>query len=512
MIDRRPLHRGRARRVGRRSVDSNSEIRRPPEALRFDEGRHRRGRASGRTIRPAGPASGGPQSSLASEQPFADSPLDDVGLEPARISAVDAKVTGPQDSLPPTSVVASPSKPRALRNGVWLSLGSLINQTATMLLFLAVARAAGPTAFGPVVAAIGLATIAVDLTDLGLSSRLLRDLSRKPSTLGLVRSAVEARAVTIFVVATAWILLSPVLARRIEMTSVWMLAGYTALFSAESLAIVPLKAAGRMRSVGLIIATDRVVATTTGLLLLLAGVRPTVALTISLATGAAAGCTLALVRWPAGQVRELIRTSNHGKLRDAWRGTFSFGITGLLTDLQLADAAIVQAFAGPTAAGLLAVPARLTGPIGTVSASFSAALFPSVAALEGNQRRQREELLSGAWLLVPLSLGLVLLWFAAPSLIPGLFGQAYEKSGQLLRLFLPGILLASINAPLASYLQARGDERYVAQVVAITVLSSFVALALLAARFGATGGPLTYLGLEVAVTASLLARIFRGSS
>jgi O-antigen/teichoic acid export membrane protein len=179
-----------------------------------------------------------------------------------------------------------------------------------------------------------------------------------------------------------------------------------------------------------------------------------------------------------------------------WRKSASFGITALATQAQKLDVIIVGALAGPVAAGIFAVPARLTGPLGLLPSAFSAALFPQMSREQIDTSGLQEGRALAAMMAL-VSGSLMLVYIFADPIVTLTLGDQYRASVEVLRIYLVGMGLASLNQPLAVILQARHDERYVARATTFGAIAGLVFVALGAWAGDATGAASGFVALQI---------------
>jgi O-antigen/teichoic acid export membrane protein len=132
-------------------------------------------------------------------------------------------------------------------------------------------------------------------------------------------------------------------------------------------------------------------------------------------------------------------------------------------------------------------------------------VFPRASREEGsiwtNEFRRGVALLLAALLAITVPLFL----FAVPLTVT-LLGEPYRASAEVLRVILAGMLLATVNQPLAAALQARGYEYFVAATIAVSAALGLIAIAIGAYLGGAAGGAIGFVVLQFSILAALLMR------
>jgi O-antigen/teichoic acid export membrane protein len=134
------------------------------------------------------------------------------------------------------------------------------------------------------------------------------------------------------------------------------------------------------------------------------------------------------------------------------------------------------------------------------------ALFPRVAGAQDRRTVHREAVRGGLLLLALMSVLLGGIFAIAPAAVEVVLGPQYLASVGVLRVYLPGLLIASLNQPMAIFLQAEGAERFVARIVAPASFAGLAAIALGAALEGASGAAFGFLVMQVIVATFLAMR------
>jgi O-antigen/teichoic acid export membrane protein len=240
------------------------------------------------------------------------------------------------------------------------------------------------------------------------------------------------------------------------------------------------------------------------MIMVLHGTDAVLALPLGLAVGSAVSVVCS---WPLlePRFRNMTRVDLR-QLRAAWTESIHFWMVGLTTQIQRADVAVVSALAGPAAAGTFAVPARLVGPLLIFPNAYSMALFPRIASAHNRRLAHREAARGQLLLLAGMSVLLGGLFVLAPLAVQIVLGAQYLQTVGVLRVYLLGLLVASLNQPMAIFLQAEGAERFVARIVTPASLAGLAGIAIGASVRGAFGAAFGFLLLHVLAGSFLLAR------
>jgi O-antigen/teichoic acid export membrane protein len=154
---------------------------------------------------------------------------------------------------------------------------------------------------------------------------------------------------------------------------------------------------------------------------------------------------------------------------------------------------------------------RLVEPAQLLPAALLAAVFPAYA---GTLRRDRAEARRLGWsssLILALAGGSLALTLAlaAPLLMPWLYGSSYGDGVPVLRLLSLSILPAYVNYSLTHLLVARGQQRLLLALMALTLLVHAAVSWQLVAAWGAAGAALSLLCAELLLFAGCLLALWR---
>jgi O-antigen/teichoic acid export membrane protein len=394
-----------------------------------------------------------------------------------------------------------------------LLAGLGIGQVAMVIVYWLAARAMDPEAFGPAIGVLGVAIMIVSVADFGLNSLTIRDLARSRDEVAIFRRTLGAKFAIAIMLSGGWTVVCAGL--QLAGAGSWsytVLGAYIFLRLIGSTLEVPFRSMQRLTPVVMEQSVQGAVSVVAVALLLSAHLGPA-ALALALVLGMLAGVVLLVASLPAAW-RRLPPLPTGPELYAVWKSAWSFGLTSVASQLSRADTAVVAAVAGPLAAGVFAIPARLTGPLGMIPTAFSSAMLPEAASGAGSNVTHRRMLHAGGVILAVMTVVLGVLFAAAP-LLPRVIGPAYRDAIPVLRVYLPGMLLASMSQPLAVFLQAEGQERLVARVVSVGVVAGLAGTAMGGWLAGATGAAWGFVLVHAVVVAALgthVARLVRQGS
>jgi len=378
----------------------------------------------------------------------------------------------------------APSQKRtfnAVSGTALVALASAVGQAATGLAFIVIARRTSPSVFGPFAAIYSISVVAGGLRDFGSSQRVSRDLARTRDTgeLGswLARRSLPQAIVTL-VLAGVLVRLKPIPDGTIATV---ILAGQGITFS------VALAFTAAVRAVRSPQLAAWQVAVGNSLLLVVAIVAPADNLFVWCSAAATSSwiLTSCLSAWSLRPGGSLFRRKSTG---NPWHDSAGFGAYAIATGLLALGVPIVKVIAGNEAAGNLAAVSRWIQPLILLSLSYSAFMFPRFATY-ATDREAIRHLRSAIPVFVTAIIASVAVVALAPTLVHLILGPDYLGAVNVLRLSAVAVIPAILSQPLASLLQARGDDKFVGKVGVATSIGALLATAALCSEFGASSSP-----------------------
>lgn len=367
---------------------------------------------------------------------------------------------------------------------IWLTLGTFGSQACAAILYIFVARAVGPHAFGTVMAAIGAALVGSDIIDFGMNLWVLAVGTRaEPDEIiaQYQRKLTVATAVSVTAmlgVAVIQIAVGPGPTGLFLVPLV--LVGHLAMKSGVAIAV----RTGQTRFASVLTFLERFVAAGVGLGLLAVGVDGVTSLVIGLVAGEVAALAYQTARLQVGvQLLGFRLRGLGGQLR---RG-FAFAASDLASDIIQLHVVIVGTVAGAAAAGDYAAATRLMAVFVIATGSLSTILLPALSGSGGAAAaalfRRALWLLGGA-----VAAGALLVAALAPWIVRLVYGDAYVGAVAAVQAYCGVVLLISVGQPLSAALQASGRQGVVARVEVTAMIPSALLVAAGAWRWGAAGG------------------------
>jgi O-antigen/teichoic acid export membrane protein len=396
-----------------------------------------------------------------------------------------------------------------LRDASTLGAGLVAAQLITVLTYWLTARSLGLTGFGLLLGTVGLARMAIAVADFGINRIAIRDLARDPTATSAFVDALAGKLVIAVLLGVASTLAAGVgVASGILPAALLLLGPFVSLQIVAGTLQVPLRAVHCTGLVSFVTVLDAALP-----LLVVVAALPSGddAVMVALPSGLLTGAVVVTVStwWMLEpRFRELGRPT----LRSCWqvcRASAHFGLASMMPHLQRADVAIVGMVAGPVAAGLFAVPARLTNPLSIIPHAFSTALLPRIAGAPDRPAAHHAMVRGTALLVGGTALVLGGLFVLAEPAIGFALGSSYLPSAEVLRVTLVGVLVAALNQPMAVFLQAEGHERFVAVVLTVASAAGLAGIAVGASVAGAYGAAFGFVLLQLVAAGWLAVRLVR---
>ncbi len=353
------------------------------------------------------------------------------------------------------------------RNTAALLVASVLQKVLAFAYFAVIARLAGVTNTGTYFFALSWTLMFSIVTDLGLTSVLIRESARD-----------HTRAETV---------LNQVLSLKAPLIALGMgvsiAAAYLTGTRGDALFMVALGAC--------VLALDAISVTFYGLLrghhvLAYEGIGLVIGQSITLVIGGfllATHAPLPLLMfaimagslWNAVAAFVVVQKKLHIRPRFSWDSALAltivktaipFGLAGAFVKIYTnVDVVLLTKFAGTHAAGLYAVPYKLTFAFQFIPMAFTAALFPAMSRAYAEDKRQLGDLLYKAlWslsiIVAPIIAGLVAL---GPEIVRTIYGQAYAASILPTQWLVFTLIFIFLDFPIGSLLN--GSDRQMTQTM-----------------------------------------------
>lgn len=196
--------------------------------------------------------------------------------------------------------------------------------------------------------------------------------------------------------------------------------------------------------------------------------------------------------WPNALPRTAV---SHHLLQQAWPLGLSIFLSIAYTRLA---ALLLEVWRGAEAVAHYSAAWRLVEPTQLLPASLLAAVFPAFSLALSQDGTHARQLGWQTSLLLALAGGTVALgfWLSAPWLVPWLYGADFAASVPVLRLLGLTVLPVYLNYSLTHYLVARGQQRLLTGLTAVTLSLHALFCWILIPRLGVVGPALSVLLVE----------------
>jgi len=350
------------------------------------------------------------------------------------------------------------------REGVVAGTGFALATQVTTTLFTGVltlylVRALGPGDYGIFGLALGISTIVLLFSDLGVSYSAARFVAERRDERQAVQSiladALRLKLILATTVATILVALSSTIADAFgEPGMTWALRGIALAAAAQSVLLLYLEnfiAMGQIsRNVRIVFVESLTECTTSIVLVALAATAAAATFGRAIGYGIGMAAAIVVATRMLGRASIRLRRSPAAKGRGHTRQILGYALPLLVTNsaytlFSTVDVLLVGAILGTAEAGLFAAPARLIVFSGMLGLAVASAVAPRMArhrsdpaAAEALRRAMRLLVMVQALFIAPL-----LVWTAP--LIALLLGEGFRESADVLRALVPYMFLLGLG-------------------------------------------------------------------
>jgi O-antigen/teichoic acid export membrane protein len=376
------------------------------------------------------------------------------------------------------------------KNAAWLMFATSGQKLVAFFAFIAVARLLGKELTGVYFYAISITSIFVTLSDLGMTPVVIRAIAGdRADSARLFSAAIRAKlflspvaiiaalAYAIFFGADRVTLITVAIACLVMTADTFHLVLYGALRGRQNL---------KPEAVGMFL--GQVITATLAVSAAWFGFGP-----VGLAAALLAGSSWNVI-WGICQIKKFQISFAEARRKDfsqLAREALPFGIAGISVKVySYVDSLFLNIYHGSAAVGLYAVAYKLTYALQFLPITFTAALYPALAAVYA--RKERDELRNTflgslrlmAAISFPISAGLSAL---AAYIIPLLYGQDFVGAVPAFQI-LPWVLIPIfLDFPIGSLLNASHKAHLKTCAMVATMLINFTLNAVLVPQFGTVG-------------------------
>lgn len=398
---------------------------------------------------------------------------------------------------------------RAVTGFVAMGAATLFAQIVGFFILAVIARRLGPDGLGSYSFALNLVGYFAIPANFGITALATRDLARDPDRvkplLGEVMAIQGALSLLPYL---ALVALAPLIAADEASEAILPIVGLAFLIETASLGFVLF---GFQRFAAMAAARVAGALTFAVLVLVFVDAGDTVPLAwIHLAGVAATSVITAIV---------VLRLSGRPRLearpRDMvrrFRAGVPLGVSAVMISVYYTvDSVLLGYIKGTEEVGQFAVAYRIPLAILAFAALWGSVLFPHFSALAERSRVEvREQIGYFASLALTLSLPLLVgAMIVGDQLIPGLFGDVYERASTPFVILMAAAALVPFSINWGTAAIALGDEKHQAIAVTLGAVLNLVANLIVIPPYGMTGAAVTTVAAEVVVFAYLIERVRR---
>jgi O-antigen/teichoic acid export membrane protein len=362
------------------------------------------------------------------------------------------------------------------RNTLALLVSSVAQKAIAFVYFALIARWAGVEDTGKYFFALSWSLMFSIVTDVGLTSVLIREVAKKPAeTARYLSQVITLKIPLLFVAAVCvvggvWLLGYPPITRNMVALSAIVLA-----LDAVSLSFYgTLRGHQMLKYEGIGLVIGQTLTLVSGLLILKSGASM-VWLMCALILGSLwnAVMSFVVVRRKLGIMPKLVWDKPFAMT--LLKTALPFALAGAFVKLYTnADVVLLNKFAGDAAAGIYAVPYKLTFAFQFIPMAFTAALYPAMSRDYVQDKERLGKLFYKAlWYLAlicaPIVAGIVVL---APEIVRFVYGPAYGAAVLPLQLMIPTIVFIFLDFPVGSLLNASDRQMTQTKLMGLAMIIS----------------------------------------
>ncbi len=351
------------------------------------------------------------------------------------------------------------------RNTAVLLAASVFQKVLAFLYFALIARWTDVESTGTYFFALSWTLMFSVITDLGLTSVLIRESARDHASAEAFMNQILTLKAPLIAIAMS-LSLAVAWATGTRGMALVMIALGTLVLALDGISLLfygVLRGHHRLSYEGIGLVIGQTITLVLGVCVLKTGI-PLQMLVLALVAGSA---------WNALNSWRIVKKKLGLRPRFAWnralagtivRSALPFALAGVFVKIYTnADVVLLTKFAGEKAAGLYGVPYKLTFAFQFIPMAFTAALYPAMSRAYTRDKEQLGDLLykalwSLALLVAPLVAGIVAL---GPEIISMVYGGKYASSAAPLQILVFTLIFVFLDFPIGSLLN--GSDRQMVQ-------------------------------------------------
>lgn len=376
------------------------------------------------------------------------------------------------------------------KNAFWLSAADIINKILSMVVIIYIARYLGTTYFGKYSFAIAFVSMFMFLTDLGLSTVLIRDVAkdRTQARKYLGNCAVIKMLLSIFVLMVIYLAINLMNYPSDTTTVVYLIALSSVIASFTGIFRSTFRAFERMEYDAIFSVIEKILFVSLAVSILLAGygvIALALVLVVVNCFGLIASITTTFLKF----VKPVFEIDLH-----FWKAIFKpsiyFALAGIFGYMFFnIDTVMLSIMKGDSTAGLYSAAYNLLAALIFIPSIFSTAAFPSFCNLYKSSKESfifaYEKSFKYLFILVlPIVVGTVIL---ADKFILFIYGTEFQHSTSVLEILIWGFLFLSLTSILGVVLSSIGKEIIIMKVAGISAGLNILLNLLLIPKYGLVG-------------------------
>lgn len=381
-------------------------------------------------------------------------------------------------------------------NTLYLTLASIAQKVIAFVYFTIIARFAGVSDTGSYFLALAVVSVMSALGDVGLTSVLIREVSRNhDKAKEWVKNVIGWKMIAIPVAVIASFIVPEVLNYRQELTLLIRVASLVMVADMISVSLYgALRGLQSLKYEAIGIFIGQTLSATIGTVLIFTGHATLALLIVALLVGSIwNACFSAWHIIRKLGAKALIPSYSFGLT--PIKLSFAFFLAAVFVKLySYIDSITLSAVLGEEAVGIYAVAYKLTYAFQFLPLAFVAALYPTMSRFSKDTETLKNVLLDAFWYLGLIGFPIVFgIWSLSPEIIHAFYGTAFEPSIIALQVLIFVLLPIFLDFPIGSFLNATNRQATKTALMGITMMINLIANITLIPRFGVLGASIASL-------------------
>jgi len=399
------------------------------------------------------------------------------------------------------------------KNSFWLFLAETTSYVLKIVIVIYAARILGSEGWGTFSYAITLAGFLSIISNLGLDTLVIREVSQKRDMKDQYISTIFFMKLFLFLISTSLIIfVAPHITKVDSVRSLLPIVALLLIFDGlREFGLFVNRASEKMELEALIKISTSFVVACLALVTLFISPSPK-SLALAYLNGSILGFILSA--WLLKHhFKNLFIGFSRKLVGPILSATWPLALSGVLGGIMVStDIFMLGWLSGASEIGLYSVAQRPVQLFYIIPGVLSAALFPTISRLIGQNKRREfravlEKSMSASLLLgIPIVLGGLIL---GGELIPFLFGEQYLSSVLTFRILLLTILMGASAALIGNALISSGEQKVFAVYTTIGALTNVLLNVILIPRYGIVGAAIATILSQVLINSLFLLKMKR---